>query len=559
EQAKRDRQAEEKRREELKQWHDEQAKRDRQAEEKRREELKQWHDEQAKRDREQAERDEEFRQWRIEQAKRDEIQTQLLSKLIDAQNGALSSNMKTPAMTRQSYGRSGAASHSGTPQVAGSMQGKPDRNMYIETSQRHEKLCKEVQLDDLIEFLGADWKSGWDSVNGGDFKEDIDEILDSYASKCDDDGLKMAGGKIGEKTYQAAFGVLAEAVQSHLSNSSKIKPGMYWYDTHNMHLKCDNDTTRKPDGGFTVSKRCGPSWQNLSVVVEIKGDELKNDSHWIRGQVLCDFRDMSQSEPRRFMVGLAVARHGSVRVYLYTPGRIYSASLGCLPLTAGDKAAEGASEVVAFLLLLHKQLPMDSGYLAKRKGIFSTWLNFSELADAREQKRPSPSVRHYCSEVYGRHSHLNAQQTWVYPVQYEAAGEKGIAFFKFQWEFENDDETAIHEFLLARKVPHVPELLFSTRITAKGFASDDWVCKGEAMLIDDAGESIISKFGGGELLLSDAEIVDIFAGYTHTLIAAAAVDANNKLVLHRDISTGNLMVKNDKSPYIIDWGYGRLC
>ncbi|KAJ2850565.1 hypothetical protein IWW36_001815 [Coemansia brasiliensis] len=151
-----------------------------------------------------------------------------------------------------------------------------------------------------------------------------------------------------------------------------------------------------------------------------------------------------------------------------------------------------------------------------------------------------------CKDAYGRHRQPNSQQTWVYPVQYEAAGEKGSAFFKFQWGFKNDDEEAVHEFLLTRKVPHMPELRFSMHVTAKGPESDDWVCKGEAMLITGA-------------QLSDAEIIDIFARHMHTLISAAAVDADNRYVLHRDISTRNLMIKNDKSPYIIDWGYGRLC
>ncbi|KAJ2845734.1 hypothetical protein IWW36_004661, partial [Coemansia brasiliensis] len=470
-----------------------------------------------------------------------------------------SSNMKTPVMTRQSYGRSGAASHSGTPQVAASTQGKLDKTTYVEVSQEHNKYFQAIDFEGLLELLGADWKAGWDSVNSGYFMDDIGKILHSYAKKCDDGGLKTSGGKVGEKTYQTAFGVLAEAVQGHLSRSSEIKPGMYWHDTHSISLKRKDNTSRKPDGGFAVSKQCDPLWQDLAVVVEIKGDELKNDSHWIRGQILCDFKDMAELEPRRFMVGLAIAKHGSVRVYLYTPGRIYSAPLGSMPFSAGDKSSEGASEVIAFLLLLHKQLPVDSGFLAKKRGIFSACLEISELADGREQKRPCPSVRHYCSEVYGRHKQLNAQQTWVYPVQYRSAAKEGSAFFKFQWEFKNDDETAIHEFLLARKVPHVPKLLFSTHITAKGLASDDWICKGEAMLVEDVGESIITKFDGSELSLSDAEVVNVFAGYAHTLIAAAAVDADSKYVLHRDISTGNLMVKNDKSPYIIDWGYGHVC
>ncbi|KAJ2549818.1 hypothetical protein EV175_004302 [Coemansia sp. RSA 1933] len=37
------------------------------------------------------------------------------------------------------------------------------------------------------------------------------------------------------------------------------------------------------------------------------------------------------------------------------------------------------------------------------------------------------------------------------------------------------------------------------------------------------------------------------------------VDRQNKFVLHRDVSMDSLMVGNDDSPYVIDWGCGRVC
>ncbi|KAJ2645762.1 hypothetical protein IWW40_005875 [Coemansia sp. RSA 1250] len=132
---------------------------------------------------------------------------------------------------------------------------------------------------------------------------------------------------------------------------------------------------------------------------------------------------MSEAEPRRFMIGLGVAKNGSVRVYIYTPGRVYSTPLGNMPLLNEVKLSNNALRVIQFLLLLHTQLQKDSGGLE----------------------------------------------------------------------------------------------------------------------------------------LTDAEIVDAFAGYAHTLIAAATMDTDTNFVLHRDVSTGNLMISNDKMPYVIDWGYGRIC
>ncbi|KAJ1892417.1 hypothetical protein LPJ81_005563, partial [Coemansia sp. IMI 209127] len=49
-------------------------------------------------------------------------------------------------------------------------------------------------------------------------------------------------------------------------------------------------------------------------------------------------------------------------------------------------------------------------------------------------------------------------------------------------------------------------------------------------------------------------IVDVFAGYFHTLLVAAA-GKDDLFILHRDISAGNLLVKDNK-PYVIDWGCG---
>ncbi|KAJ1807489.1 hypothetical protein LPJ75_004790, partial [Coemansia sp. RSA 2598] len=82
--------------------------------------------------------------------------------------------------------------------------------------------------------------------------------------------------------------------------------------------------------------------------------------------------------------------------------------------------------------------------------------------------------------------------------------------------------------------------------------------KGEAIVMEDVGVSIQSAFDKDGLNLSDAQILDVFAGYVHALLAAADI-SEDRFVLHRDVSMGNLMVGDNGAPYVIDWGCGRVC
>ncbi|KAJ2658677.1 hypothetical protein IWW48_003916 [Coemansia sp. RSA 1200] len=179
--------------------------------------------------------------------------------------------------------------------------------------------------------------------------------------------------------------------------------------------------------------------------------------------------------------------------------------------------------------------------------------------------RPSTTIRINCAydnanSVLGRHNYLKGQQTWAYPAQYfhDKRDRPQNAFFKFQWAFEDEPEISVHQFVLDNGVPHVLKLLYTANIESMGCDSSNQGFKGEAIVMEDVGISIKNAFYEDDLNMSEAKIIDIFAGYAHTLIAAAKVN-NRRFVLHCDMSTGNLMVGHDGSPYVIDWGCGRVC
>ncbi|KAJ2654011.1 hypothetical protein IWW48_006349, partial [Coemansia sp. RSA 1200] len=353
-------------------------------------------------------------------------------------------------------------------------------------------------------------------------------------------------------------------------------PGMYWANTHNKLIERADGRKRKPDDCFLADHSAGLLWQNVAIAVEIKGDSMDGGHDLIWGQLLQDFINMTEILPRRFMIGLTLGRGSEVHLYVCVPSGIHIVSFSKLPLLHGTRLLPNRTGsiadkilVVKFLLFLHQQFAIDCGYLTGCDSTFPCDFRLSDILGVLQNKnimlRPSTTIRINCAyddanSVLGRHNYLKGQQTWAYPAQYFHAkrDRPRNAFFKFQWAFEDEPEISVHQFVLDNGVPHVLKLLYTANIESMGCDSNNQGFKGEAIVMEDVGISIKNSFYEDGLNMSEAKIIDIFVGYAHTLIAAAKVN-NRRFVLHRDVSTGNLMVGHDGSPYVIDWGCGRVC
>ncbi|PIA12894.1 hypothetical protein COEREDRAFT_12035 [Coemansia reversa NRRL 1564] len=225
---------------------------------------------------------------------------------------------------------------------------------------------------------------------------------------------------------------------------------------------------------------------------------------------------------------------------------------------------EDELRVVTFLLFLYKQSLQDCGYLTGRDSDYPSTFLLEDVIGATTNikgnslKSTSISLECHNNEhrVLGRHRYLKGQRTWLYPAMYDK--DRHPSFFKFQWGFEGEGEISAHEFVQNRGIPNVPKLHYGASIAGNGGKTGRQKYVGEVIVMEDVGETIMSVFDKSTLAMSEAKIINIFAGYAHTLIAAAIVDDNKKFVLHRDISTGNLTVQNNR-PFIIDWGCGRVC
>ncbi|KAJ2282343.1 hypothetical protein GGH14_001635 [Coemansia sp. RSA 370] len=602
EQAKRDddfkvwREKQEKRDDEFKVWRERQEKRDdefkgwreKQSEkqEKRDDEFKEW---QKKQSEEQTKRDDEFKGWREKQSKiLETLQAASTSGVRGAQAAPSTPVLTTPRlpfMSPSSVPRYlQEAPSPGTPQTSAQKPDKFDDKWYIDLSEKNDDICKAVDLSQIFDILGKDWCKAWDIASTTESLSesvDIQQILADYRNACTAINEKLKVRKVSEPTYQAAFGALAMAVQNYVAAKPGVQQGLYWYDTHKTQIKRGDDRYRMPDGSFSTTNLPALEWSDIAVVVEIKNDDMTSTAHHVRGQILQDFIDMTETLPRRFMIGLTLAQHGDICVYVCVPGGVYSAQLGSLHLAGKTKPSTDNANptvddqrVVAFLLLLQERLCKDSGHLTGKNMRLPVKFSFGDIPDTLTDGKSSDMLQSttVCPElsekdvakggIYGRHWHLRGQRTWVYPAQLkrkiaDQPDEIDDVFFKFQWSFDGDGEIDVHRFVLERGVPHVPKLLHTAIIEGKAYGTHSPKFKGEAMVMEYVGKSVKSLFGN-DTLCTPSKIIDIFAGYVHTLVAAAGID-NGQYALHRDISIGNLMVTEDGSPYIIDWGCGRVC
>ncbi|KAJ2654090.1 hypothetical protein IWW48_006314, partial [Coemansia sp. RSA 1200] len=519
----------------------------------------------AKRDAEQIERDN-------KQAERDAALNETLRKLVPQNRLSPSSAMQSrsvagsqrDAVTQHTIG---ASSFDSTPQKNNLKADQFDRKWYSDLSKSHSSFFKEAHLPVALGMVSKDWRKEWNRINNDAAlraSEVAKKILSVYRRKPEIKALDHR--KTSEKAYQTAFDHLATAVNRFApTNPNDGRIGLRWLNSHKTQFSNHGSTGRFPDGSFFTAKSTrGTQWQDLVVVVEIKGSSEAAESDVLRGQIIQGLIDMATDRPRRFSFALSLGHKGEIRVYICTPDQIYVSLLGKLPLGQGSSEHMlNDRRVVLFILFLYEQTAKDCGFLTRDAvplpGEFSlgkivgmTSVSHSSLLNSSISINMDSN-----SEVLGRHRILEGPRTWLYP-NCTFNGEKAV--FKFQWIPEGDLESTVHQFIVDKGIPHIPKLLFAATVTDSE-SSRVAPCRGEVMVIEDVGRSVAKIFDDidSSSIRGQMRVVDVFAAYVHTLIAAAKLDDNNQFVLHRDVSRGNLMVADSGQPYVIDWGCGRIC
>ncbi|KAJ2658975.1 hypothetical protein IWW48_003773 [Coemansia sp. RSA 1200] len=243
------------------------------------------------------------------------------------------------------------------------------------------------------------------------------------------------------------------------------------------------------------------------------------------------------------------------------PDSIYVASLGTLPLMQKDRQKVlNDHRVVSFIWFLYQKTAKDCGFLTcdavELPGTFALDKIVGIESDRNNSfMNTSINIRTRSGgEVLGRHRSLKGPRTWIYP---SCRFDYQDSVLKFQWIPEGNLESEAHRFVLAKGVPHVPKLLFAASVSDRQ-SDGDVPFVGEVLVFENVGNKVSTLFDSAGSSMEE-RVFDTFAAYAHTLITAARIGEDNRFVLHRDISLGNLIVTRSGQPYIIDWGYGCVC
>ncbi|KAJ2824345.1 hypothetical protein IWW50_003373, partial [Coemansia erecta] len=396
----------------------------------------------------------------------------------------------------------------------------------------------EVPFETMLKKLGDNWLSAWRNAKTGKgiyAHETVQSIIAACKTELKDNRQRAKPGS--EHNYQVTLDILMRRIESALGRSNL---GIHWVDTHKSQMP----NRRMPDGVLLIADGdIEQNWRWTVATFELKGDKNGPQNDVLRGQLLSCMTDMSKEQPRRHLIGLTVSKNGEMYVYVCLPSAVYYKKVGAL---FGGKASEvEVISAVRFLIVLYQELPKDFGFITgKPRGVFSSFTKEDLVGVIPDSDGGTHTevVVYVNKPVGGRHGHLVGTRSWLY------TGEDGT-IVKFHWCRPENSEIAIHQKVLDMGIPYVPNL--SSTATMK-HPTDE--LQGELLVMQFAGNSISSAIGEGNL--SSHVIIDAFAAYSHAILAATS-GRDGEMVLHRDISTGNLLI-HGAEPFIIDWGLG-LC
>ncbi|KAJ2495979.1 hypothetical protein GGH96_006124 [Coemansia sp. RSA 1972] len=362
-----------------------------------------------------------------------------------------------------------------------------------------------------------------------------------------------------EPYYQRVIEVLSETIQHELR--SRGEPcRLRWHDSHNSPM----DNTRKPDGVFMESGQgfTNRDWRRAAIVVEIKGNRAAPEDAVLRGQILQDFIDMAMDQPRLYAVGLGISRDGEMHVYVATGNVIRVGYVGKLPHERDLEDLTDGHNVVRFLVAIFTNMDCNYGHVLPQPNELNGGVDLMKLVAMDGRTIDDLSAEYKNAHIHidgmrafsGRRNYAIGTRSWLFYVKLnyrdgeELLQHENRLILKIHWHEVDAHEGEVHKQAIDIGAPYIPPLLFAGSISS----AQNW----EALLMDDAGTSIRDHKIWNEPMQARF-VLDMFAGYSHTLLAANSGNSQC-FVLHRDVSAANLLVSDSHKPQVIDWGCGLI-
>ncbi|KAJ2212996.1 hypothetical protein EV179_004224 [Coemansia sp. RSA 487] len=453
------------------------------------------------------------------------------------------------------------------------------RNIGLYLSPKTQKIEDTEQLLDFHGFTLPDLGSLHDASSR---ISRIQSSFQKYYSKStllvvDGDGFNGCKKLTTEQHVQHAMHMLLSAISSTVS-SSDDRPKMKFIDKSGDRI----DSKYKPDFVFVPVHSESSQWSNVGVVCELKSISNR-DANVLNGKIGQYFNQMWMKQPRKLCIGV-VASRGKLHILVNTRDGIDYAVVGTLPFVSHESKSiypsnrhsqitfgPGSGELVVRVLTMLFGLDFEQcGLIVPQAGGVSQGFGLCETMVTADQDDTALSVV-VGSDIQqapyrirlpgngylgGRVVYPVGTTSWVHKAEVAIAGEREShvhsAVVKIQWcRSKRPTEKQIYDLLREAAISNVPGVFFGGQIETGGTTTGT---RCNILAVEDCGVGI-SQYAwilAQQPSVNHWQLLDIACGYIHTIYAAWA--GKTTRILHRDISSGNLMVR-DNLAMVIDWEY----
>ncbi|KAJ2082399.1 hypothetical protein H4R24_001635 [Coemansia sp. RSA 988] len=356
----------------------------------------------------------------------------------------------------------------------------------------------------------------------------VGHFIDIYHEICN-----TAGQNLKHTPYQTSPYIFHEA-QNYVTAGSNIKP----------------------DGLFCFEEGLR-SFSTSHIVFEVKRTSY---GARIPCSVLGQLGDYAlavwREQPLRTFVPVILLHGESLDLFIFTRNKVYRANIGCIGYTSGSSLNPAAKNRIAEAFSrLWFLLTLPTEHFGHMCHVESEPYGIKILSDSsstrmiiEESSQENRDVVLFGDRIH-KTVHIFGRLAYLYRSSYQG---KPVVV-KLSWSpVDRLPECAMYEALQAAGVPGVPNII------DHGFIMDNsFGYRIELLLLEDCGIPIGTYFAKpGRATDPRSARENELAEYTKQ-VATTLVRAHDSGILHRDISYGNITIKN-KRAYLIDWGYAKF-
>ncbi|KAJ2084260.1 hypothetical protein H4R24_000202 [Coemansia sp. RSA 988] len=434
---------------------------------------------------------------------------------------------------------------------------------YLKNTERLEGYGREMDLTELLETLNmrSEYDRYMTSTNMlfSDIVEDMCGLSKGVFRNIRTGKTTAAS----ENNLMALFNIAVHEMSGANFDAYPLaQPAtIYRYEDH--QTTSIKGTDMKPDGVFYYSG-LKKSADSIHFIVEAKISQYVNElPPIILGQIAEYAGLIWEEQPTRVFVPILFIHGPNLTLFLFSRSGYYRVELGVFlhrfvgeslftpTMVTTRSSAADVSQCLRSLWFFLCQPPHRFGHFVDVTNR-CRFLLFTSAAGAAKVRAATTEDRNTAFEINLRiKRNVSVHRRAAFLLKGTYRGKPAV--LKFSWTpADRLPEGAIYEVLSLGKVEGIPQI-YSSGVLITDFLG----YRLEYLMMEDCGESIGEYFRRHGKDPSNAENLRNCASVAIRQATASLIFAQKAGVLHRDISAGNIALR-DGTVTVIDWGYAKV-